>query len=506
MASKYPTSRAAPVARPRPRPDNQGPRPGEVRPRPRPFPPPPDLRDLLRPGRNVQQAIGRNLNGLLRSGLSSGVQMLAQQLANSAEEEAANQAGAKFAASFLTRPSLAFWDESCRCPANCPVVDRISDLVYGAACGVGYEIYGFTGPAPATGLRSGGSLHGYKIVSRLQSPPYPAEAAGIPIWEPSVSWNLKPGAPVPVPALQPYAPPLSPGEFSQPVPGPQPSVWAAVGAAPALNVAVNPEPATSLDRDPAADPARTPRGRPSEGPVRWRVPTLPIPLVVVTGSSGWENVVQPRPDDQILDVGAPGQTGGGVTRVSSRRNSAADRRPRKRKKQKKATVRTAAGAGWAIVNGITEGVDFLKAMHKALPVEKRTKAVKWYGTGSDRKKTTRELTPQEMALDLARGWSSFQFAEALENYVNMQVSDMVAAMGSNATKKVAQDLGMVTGVDRAISRTQHRVQEGADVVDQEYETSEQARGGLAPRIDIDVESGQITLSAPAFGWSYALGW
>lgn len=442
----------------------------------------------------------KNVRGNL---LTFGMTMLQRLIDNSRLEQAAEEEAARgFAVAFLTGPSAGFWDQSCWCPANCPIVDRVSRVQYGGPnCGVGYEVNGFVGPDPAIGSGNQSVLYGYRKVSVLTSPPYAPEAAGIGIWETSVVFNKKPGSPLEVPYSQPWAiPATQPGTN----PGPLPVAWPIVDPAPAVSTAPDPEPEVEALQDPAKQPEKQPdrNNRPD-----YSIPPLRVPIVIFDGSPGWQNVVNVRPFDQIFDVGEAPRTNLDIAvAVRSRPSTASSKRPPRRVNQKKATIQTVAGAGVAVVNTITEGVDFLKAMHKAIPEERRKTAYNWYGTGSDRKKKKRELTPQEMAADLAKNWKYFQFAEAFENYINMQMSDYVAAMGSNATKKLSQDLGVATGVDRAISRTQQRFQDGEAAAAEAMEQGYVPQGGLAPRVDINLADGYVSVSAPALGWSYMLGW
>ena len=65
----------------------------------------------------------------------------------------------------------------------------------------------------------------------------------------------------------------------------------------------------------------------------------------------------------------------------------------------------------------------------------------------------------------------------------MQISDIFSAFGSNQTKALIQQLGMITGVDRAIAQAQNTYSDGQFNL-----------GDLAPVISIDTKASTVTVS------------
>lgn len=145
--------------------------------------------------------------------------------------------------------------------------------------------------------------------------------------------------------------------------------------------------------------------------------------------------------------------------------------------EKKANVTVVGGLVWAGLNTLTEIFDFIVAMHKSLPkhMQLSSKASK-----QDVLAYMMQSSPSE-AYDI---WKNIDLAEGLENFINMQIGDMAAALGSTPIKKVNQQMGSLTGLDRAL-------REHSDNLGEAGNWSENI-----PKLDIDRENGVISISGP----------
>lgn len=260
--------------------------------------------------------------------------------------------------------------------------------------------------------------------------PGPAVLAMFSPLELPLSWPLT------APAFQPSAPP---GVWPKPQPGTQPDF----------------APDAKPEEEANPDKWHNPR------PGRVRIPIVPgLPFVQwpVPPSRPREPAPEPNIDDTVFASKQAGQA-----RRYHRAGSGRNRRSGEPKKEKKTNIAVVGGVGWVVFNVLTEGMDFVDAMWKAIPVEQRT----------------RHAREHQKYVDLYRNWDKLDVAEALQNYINMQVGDMFAAFGSNQVKNVSQQLGIATGLDRAINLGRNsagkfrKENQGEDMV------------SLIPTIDID---------------------
>lgn len=280
-----------------------------------------------------------------------------------------------------------------------------------------------------------------------------------------------------VPIVDPFAPPAWPPNMPQVTPIGRPDP----GARP--NPARNPwEEPTNPVRKPV--PRVRPRRRPDSRPRRDSRPVYDLPPV-----EGPLIRVNAPPTLSVLPHTTVIRTVGGRPQVSTKPSRAQDRRPPRRVKQKKVNIAITAGLLWVGINTVTEALDFIKAAEEALPKKLRL---------SDKASKAQKI---EYMMSNPELWDSIDTAEFIQNYINMQVGDFVAALGSDSIKKVYKQSGMVTGLDRAL----RQVQDGWNDAAKEELTKQ---GGdpeeiknvrwdrYVPQLDIDEASGSVTLTSP----------
>lgn len=261
--------------------------------------------------------------------------------------------------------------------------------------------------------------------------------------------------PVEVPNLIPGSVPLSPVTGT-----PRPKPWGE--ALP--GVGEQPSGAPEADAPPQSRPT-------------WEIPVLPFPVVIFPGVPGMppEILPPPAPNVQEVVVPAPSPGAGDRPRVSSRpatRHETKNRPPRNREKEKKIHVRTVAGGAWAVLNLITEGLDFLDVLWGALPKQHKTKG---------------RPTPYDKARDIYDNWEAIDVAKAVENYINNQIEDYVYGMIGQQVAKAQGIIGSPTGLSRALSKNQ---QQFAEQMELELEL---------PEVHYDPTTGEIYLTG--FGLS-----
>lgn len=282
---------------------------------------------------------------------------------------------------------------------------------------------------------------------------------------------------------------------------------------------------------PGADPSAEPARRAVPFPV-----TLPGPVTFTPWpSDDW----YPAPDDVVIDLPPPGRfvpgygspepgtdgatkpdtqtrpgTSPGVVVVSNdgrgvvttQPNSVVQAPPPKGTVQRKPTVSAVAPLTWAVMNFATEAFDFIGAMHGALPkgcrrskIEDGTRKVFNPATGWRDKKKYRALTPYEMTEDLIRCVGGLDIASALENYVNMQLTDMFFGMLDQWAPRYYRLTGQLTGVGRALNQGSRYAQ----LADQDAafdagtnwrDYNEGLNDSPVPKFDIDPHSGEINVT------------
>lgn len=99
------------------------------------------------------------------------------------------------------------------------------------------------------------------------------------------------------------------------------------------------------------------------------------------------------------------------------------------------------------------------------------------------------VNPYQQAKAVYNCYQDIDLANTIENYVNNQVEDFVYGTIGQAVGKASGKIGVSTGLNRAIKNQQNLGGElgGADI------------GDLIPRIDIDDETGEFSVTVPQFG-------
>lgn len=263
----------------------------------------------------------------------------------------------------------------------------------------------------------------------------------------------------PAPASSPIAQPFA---FAQPEWGPQYYTRPNPGEEPSKESEPQPEPETKPKRK-GPRPPRPSRTRPVPYtlPTFWpfiKVPVSPVPIVPPSV------VVTPQPDGTVdIAPAPPGRDAGPASNASGPRYEV----------QKKTDVRqvgAAIGLTWAGVNTVTEVFDFVGAMHDSIASPKHRL--------SDKASKAQVL---EYMFSNVEPWRHIDLAEGLQNFINLQVGDAIAAFGSNQIRDVTQQLGTVTGLDRLLRQHQDML----------------GFGGLpAPELDINQETGAVTVTGP----------
>lgn len=221
--------------------------------------------------------------------------------------------------------------------------------------------------------------------------------------------------------------------------------------------------------DVGAEPSTKEKPRPTPYPL---VP-LPVPAVQIDNLGQGKGQLDTVPVTQTW-----AGTGGGS--VTVRPGPIANRQPGPKKKQQKINVVAVGGRVWVLLNMATEAIDFVDAMWKAIPDDQRRKCT----------------TPQCKLRDLWDNMGAIDLSDAVENYLNMQLTDYLSALTGIPTKKLSQQLGHITGVDRAINQVAGLWMDSGlkDLGIENHNISE-----LFPKIDWDVNSGVVNLSIKAVG-------
>lgn len=274
------------------------------------------------------------------------------------------------------------------------------------------------------------------------------------------SWSSKVGAPNPAPTTRPTIHRAVPGPMvvpdvfpmAQPQPEPKATPWAKA--------------------DPNSEPSEKSKVRPKP----YDLPLLPVPVISNDNLGQNDGQLDAVPVEQHYQNGHGG--GGRVTvRPGPTRNEA----PGRGTKQKKINVVSVGGRVWVLLNMATEGIDFVQAMWQAIPKEHRRKCT----------------TPQCMLRDLYDNMGEIDMEQAVENYLNMQLTDYLSALLGVPTKKLSQVLGHITGVDHAINQMTSMWQLASK--NDGKKGIEVNMGDLFPKIDFSVTDGTVNLKVPAIG-------
>lgn len=291
-------------------------------------------------------------------------------------------------------------------------------------------------------------------------------------------WGRKPGyesAPMEVPV--PYTAPIPQGE-----PAVWPLAWPMAPQRP-RPVAI-PQPWAEPKAEPKAEPQaeRQPELGPEKTPV-FLMPAIGFPVFSFdpgTMPGRWVTpgiVIRPTPDGGVIvepstDYGKGEPPGPGRPRPGTR--FAEPAKVIEHKAQAKMLVKGA----WGGINAVTEAMDFIVAAHDSI---KPNSMHKLPDKASKKQVINHMLTSPS-------AWRDIDFADALANFINMQVGDWASALGSNQIKKVSRDLGIVTGLDRILR------------IGQEQGSELSAPGdnwsSMIPTIDIDGKTGAINITGP----------
>lgn len=309
------------------------------------------------------------------------------------------------------------------------------------------------------------------------NPNYPGSSANPQRWTYPICYQKKAGAPERAPVVEPHYVPVSP----TPVPGrwPLSQPW----DMPAFPPQVAPQPA----KDPKKEPSKAEDDKP---PFYELPPFFPVPFYVTTPGI----TTLPRGVGIGLDPGGnptlePLPPKGEQGHASSSRPPGGRSRKKAQHKIRKRMHRRLIGIGWAGLNSATEAMDFVQAMHKSLDKRHR-------------------LSPKASKAQVIRYmmttptvWQHIDFAEAVQNYVQMQWEDMLYAVGSDQIKNVSRDMGSLTGLDNAVNSPQGYwgdAQQAAQEAGHDVDTSQ--LDDIIPTLDIDTNANQVSLRLPG-GWT-----
>lgn len=287
-------------------------------------------------------------------------------------------------------------------------------------------------------------------------------------------YNAVPGSPVPSPVYTTQTLPQS--AMPLVVPLELPFAWP-IAVPLRMAPAARPQPAQSPQEEPANNPENKPDVIPGRKPV-YRLPVALPPFIQVPDSVS--DHIDVRPPDIAFEL-APTQPGRAPSvRPAPKPDPATATKPPRLTRQKKTlSVAKIGGVIWTGINSATEAMDFVVVMHDSLRKDKQLSK-----KASKSQKLKYMLTNFEV-------WGYVDVAEGLQNFINMQASDVVAAIGSEQIKKVMQDANILTGLDRAIRQAGDRWNEGTKQV-----TGQNAPnlGDLLPQLDIDMVNGRVSIS------------
>lgn len=288
----------------------------------------------------------------------------------------------------------------------------------------------------------------------------------------------------PRPGINPVAPPASPPAF--PLPGPMhwPIHWPNPSAPPPPRRKERPddnqEPGKGpdddkedrRDNDPRRNPRRRPRPRRRD---QYDLPPSPA-MPPVIRPPGIDLPIVPPDLDFEIPIGSNPLNPPKIEWKPSRGDGS--RPPSRRKHERKVNVAAVGGIVWTGFNAATEVMDFIEAMHDALPKHKQAKGNK----GKPPSKTDKI----NHIVSHPEYWGEINVAEAVQNVINNQIEDFVAAIGSKPIKRVTQEIGSATGLDRAIRSGSEPWSKG---------------GPTIPELDIDTATGEVTITVKVGGYS-----
>ena len=252
------------------------------------------------------------------------------------------------------------------------------------------------------------------VVDPEMPPPTPAFAP-----PPSAPWK---SAPTPTPEEQPDGrPDTKPG--SKPQPGISP--WEQPDVYPLPPPGIQPMPEIPLPLLPEMPPV-----------IAVPNPVIPDVGVIVVPDQVIEVEPEPSPDPDPKPARPtrpprPGGGGGGGN----------PSKPPKGTKEKKLNNRSAAGGAMVVINIYSEPIDFLHAIHSALPDECKS----------------RSRSPYDKASAIWNCWDHLPddfLADALAAVINNQIEDMYYGKLGQFTGKASGEVGAATGLDKALQDAQ----------------------------------------------------
>lgn len=269
----------------------------------------------------------------------------------------------------------------------------------------------------------------------------------------AATWNTAVSAPLPMPGSFVY-------------PRTSPIAWPAFQPMPAAMP--TPKELRSPEDEPSERPEETPNWRPKPGvrpDSRPRYDLPPVPAPVISNRAPVE--IEVLPHATTISSGGPGKP----PRVDTLPSEPQDKQPPRRVVQRKTNVAVVGGLLWTGIQSATEAMDFIKAAHDAIPEG---------GPRLSKKASKAQII--EYMLSSVEPWKHVDVAEALQNIINEQIADYVAAFGSDNIKRLQQEQGQITGLDRAL-------REASEPWNVE---------NIAPQLDIDMDNGRVSLRSPYF--------
>lgn len=279
------------------------------------------------------------------------------------------------------------------------------------------------------------------------------------------------GSPVPTPTLQGIPVGKTPVVGGNPVPDKFPTAWS------------NPSPSKNpfTKANPGEEPSENPW--PDELPV-YDLPVFDAPVVLLDPPT--QSGVIPQVKTQTVSVSGPGDP----PVVTVKPGNPVQQPPGAGKKQDKPTVVKTAGKLWVAINFFTESLDFVEVLWDALPEKCKRKKIFENRWGREATFAADHYSKLE---DLYKCLGEIDVAKVITGYINNQIEDYFYGKMSDPTKKLSQELGIISGLDRAIAQAQHWAMTS---VDEDGNVKEEAiLDAFLPKVDFDPETGEVTLTS-----------
>lgn len=176
-----------------------------------------------------------------------------------------------------------------------------------------------------------------------------------------------------------------------------------------------------------------PRRDPARGPVV-NLPPMPYPIVLVPPYISPGPGIEPVPLQPPTIVVTPGTGNNPGVSVTPTPSPPSNSPPKQGTKERKLNIRTVAGRLWAVIGGMTEGLDFFYVLWNSIPPDKRS---------------SRKAHITEHFWDLYENWDEIDIGTAVSNYLNNQLEDMFYGAIGKGEAKASQTIGVTTGLGRA---------------------------------------------------------